>query len=300
MDRLFKFSLAIILIVISSCTSLNNNLMNASNSRSFESIQLEKYYNRTSQRLRARGLLRTDKGRLDSLYSTQNLIENFEKIALYNEYIIKNNEFIPQEKESNLKRWNRAVKINIIHGENSSNKQIKIDKKNISIFTRRLASITGLEMSISEVNANFIILFLDLDERRDFGQKLSQLMPQLTPAMIKIITSSPRSTFCSAFSLSEPPKNYEYTAALVLIKSEHSKVMRKSCIHEEMAQSLGLTNDSKSARPSIFNDDEEFALLTRHDELLLKILYDKRLKPGMNNKIALPIVRQIAEELMDL
>lgn len=274
--------------------------MNASNSRSFESIQLEKYYNRTSQRLRARGLLRTDKGRLDSLYSTQNLIENFEKIALHNEYIIKNNEFIPQEKESNLKRWNRAIKINIIHGENSSNKQIKIDKKNISIFTRRLASITGLEMSISEVNANFIILFLDLDERRDFGQKLSQLMPQLTPAMIKIITSSPRSTFCSAFSLSEPPKNYEYTAALVLIKSEHSKVMRKSCIHEEMAQSLGLTNDSKSARPSIFNDDEEFALLTRHDELLLKILYDKRLKPGMNNKIALPIVRQIAEELMDL
>ena len=300
MDRLFKFSLAIILIVISSCTSLNNNLMNASNSRSFESIQLEKYYNRTSQRLRARGLLRTDKGRLDSLYSTQNLIENFEKIALYNEYIIKNNEFIPQEKESNLKRWNRAIKINIIHGENSSNKQIKIDKKNISIFTRRLASITGLEMSISEVNANFIILFLDLDERRDFGQKLSQLMPQLTPAMIKTITSSPRSTFCSAFSLSEPPKNYEYTAALVLIKSEHSKVMRKSCIHEEMAQSLGLTNDSKSARPSIFNDDEEFALLTRHDELLLKILYDKRLQPGMNNKIALPIVRQIAEELMDL
>ncbi len=274
--------------------------MNASNSRSFESIQLEKYYNRTSQRLRARGLLRTDKGRLDSLYSMQNLIENFEKIALHNEYIIKNNEFIPQEKESNLKRWNRAIKINIIHGENSSNKQIKIDKKNISIFTRRLASITGLEMSISEVNANFIILFLDLDERRDFGQKLSQLMPQLTPAMIKTITSSPRSTFCSAFSLSEPPKNYEYTAALVLIKSEHSKVMRKSCIHEEMAQSLGLTNDSKSARPSIFNDDEEFALLTRHDELLLKILYDKRLKPGMNNKIALPIVRQIAEELMDL
>ena len=300
MDRLFKFSSAIILLVISSCTSLNNNPMNASNSRSFESIQLEKYYNRTSQRLRARGLLRTDKGRLDSLYSTQNLIENFEKIALYNEYIIKNNEFIPQEKESNLKRWNRAIKINIIHGENSSNKQIKIDKKNISIFTRRLASITGLEMSISEVNANFIILFLDLDERRDFGQKLSQLMPQLTPAMIKTITSSPRSTFCSAFSLSEPPKNYEYTAALVLIKSEHSKVMRKSCIHEEMAQSLGLTNDSKSARPSIFNDDEEFALLTRHDELLLKILYDKRLKPGMNNKIALPIVRQIAEELMDL
>ena len=75
--------------------------------------------------------------------------------------------------------------------------------------------------------------------------------------------------------------------------------MRKSCIHEEMAQSLGLSNDSKIARPSIFNDDEEFAFLTTHDENLLKILYDNRLKPGMNNKDALPIVTKIAKELMN-
>jgi len=64
-----------------------------------------------------------------------------------------------------------------------------------------------------------------------------------------------------------------------------------------MAQSLGLSNDSKVARPSIFNDDEEFALLTKHDEILLKILYDRRLKPGMNNIEARPIVTKIAQEL---
>ena len=75
--------------------------------------------------------------------------------------------------------------------------------------------------------------------------------------------------------------------------------MRKSCIHEEMAQSLGLSNDSKVARPSIFNDDEEFALLTKHDEILLKILYDRRLKPGMNNIEAKPIVTKIAQELIN-
>jgi hypothetical protein len=69
-------------------------------------------------------------------------------------------------------------------------------------------------------------------------------------------------------------------------------------VHEEIAQGLGLPNDSPAARPSIFNDDEEFALLTRHDELLLRILYDRRLRPGMLPDDARPIVTEIAEELI--
>ena len=61
---------------------------------------------------------------------------------------------------------------------------------------------------------------------------------------------------------------------------------------------MGLANDSPSARPSIFNDDEEFALLTKHDAMLLKMLYDKRLTPGMNAEVATPIVRSIAGEMI--
>jgi hypothetical protein len=65
-----------------------------------------------------------------------------------------------------------------------------------------------------------------------------------------------------------------------------------------MAQGLGLANDTPRARPSIFNDDDEFALLTRHDELLLKMLYDPRLSPGMTLDKARPIIAQMAEELL--
>jgi hypothetical protein len=74
--------------------------------------------------------------------------------------------------------------------------------------------------------------------------------------------------------------------------------MRDLCINEELAQSLGLINDSPKARPSIFNDNEEFALLTRQDELMLRILYDRRLRPGMTLQEAAPIVARIANELM--
>ena len=58
-----------------------------------------------------------------------------------------------------------------------------------------------------------------------------------------------------------------------------------------------MANDSPRARPSIFNDDEEFALLTPHDELLLEMLYDDRFQPGMTIDEAAPIARVIAAEL---
>ena len=61
---------------------------------------------------------------------------------------------------------------------------------------------------------------------------------------------------------------------------------------------MGLVNDSPTARPSIFNDDEEFALLTRQDEMMLRMLYDPRLRPGMTEAEARPIVEAIAQEYL--
>ena len=60
---------------------------------------------------------------------------------------------------------------------------------------------------------------------------------------------------------------------------------------------MGLPNDNDDVRPSIFNDDQEFGLLTDHDAYLLRALYDDRLKPGMPVETAMPKVRQIMKEL---
>ena len=70
--------------------------------------------------------------------------------------------------------------------------------------------------------------------------------------------------------------------------------MRDACYHEEIAQGLGLSNDSDLARPSIFNDDEEFALLTTHDEYLLRMLYDTRMPLGADPATARPVAAELA------
>ena len=85
--------------------------------------------------------------------------------------------------------------------------------------------------------------------------------------------------------------------ALVLIRAGLPDALLRSCIEEELAQALGLPNDDAAVRPSIFNDEKEFGVLTAHDELLLRILYDTRLEPGMAPGTAMPIVRQIIAEL---
>ena len=74
--------------------------------------------------------------------------------------------------------------------------------------------------------------------------------------------------------------------------------MRLMCLQEELAQGLGLGNDSRQARPSIFNDDNEFATLTPQDELMLKMLYAPELRPGMSEADARPIVESLASRLM--
>lgn len=290
-----------VLIFFTSCSSPNKRADLADTTykkRSKESIELQKFYERTSKRLKSRGLLRTDNGAIDSPYNAKSLSENFLKIALYDEYKIENGSYVAKETKSKLKRWENPIIINIVHGETNTRKQIEADKKNIERFARRLSNLTNLPIEIGTKPGNFILLFLDVSEQKRFGKKLETLIPLLTPSMAKAITSSPRTTFCSAFTLTKSPKDYEYVSAIILIKSEHKNLMRKSCIHEEMAQAMGLSNDSKFAKPSIFNDDEEFALLTKHDENLLKILYDKRLQPGMGINETHQIVTKIAKELL--
>ena len=85
--------------------------------------------------------------------------------------------------------------------------------------------------------------------------------------------------------------------ALVLIRAGLPDALLRSCIEEELTQAMGLPNDDAAVRPSIFNDEKEFGVLTAHDELLLRVLYDPRLSPGMTPETAMPVVRQIIAEL---
>ena len=136
------------------------------------------------------------------------------------------------------------------------------------------------------------------DDQDQIRSVLKRKRPNLSDRTIDIIVDRPESTYCLVISLNEGENPVEYTGAIAIIRAEHPDLIRLSCVHEELAQGLGLANDSPQARPSIFNDDDEFALLTSHDEKLLAMLYDPRLRAGMDAATARPVARILARELM--
>ena len=266
---------------------------------SAESRRLQKYYANVQSRLLTQGLLRTDGGGPDAPFDATTLARNFEKIALFDEYAVAGAHFVAQQTPSTLRRWEKPIRMEIVFGDLVPQARREKDRANVIAYAARLSRLTGVKISITNKNPNFHVLFLNRDEQKAAGPSLRKMVPRISPIVVREIAESPRNTFCVAYAFSNQGAVGTYDSAIILIKSEHTDLMRLSCIHEEMAQAMGLANDSPKARPSIFNDDEEFALLTHHDELLLKMLYDPRLKLGMTPQSARAILPTIAEEVLN-
>ena len=259
-----------------------------------ESAALRAYYTRVQKTLLEQGLLRTDAGGVDTPYTTEMLTRNFKKIALYEEFAGGN--IYAGETVSKLHRWEQTVRISLEFGGAPITEQRRTDRRAVEDYVARLRRVTEHPiLFVGPSAANFHVFIVDEAARRAMGPRLREIIPSISPSAVEVVTDLPRSSYCLVFAW-DPEDDGSYTKAVAVIRAEHPDLLRLSCIHEEIAQGLGLSNDSPAARPSVFNDDEEFALLTRHDEDLLRILYDPRLRPGMEPAEAMPIVRKIVAE----
>lgn len=262
------------------------------------SAEMRARLQRLQDSLVARGLMRQDGGGADTPFNARQLADNFIQIALYDEYVTRNGRLVSEVTPSHLRRWDQPVTMAVAFGDTIPEAQRKRDSRDISDYAARLARISGHSIRMAPPErANYTVLVLNEDDRRGYGDQLEALVPGIDPVSRTTILNLPSSTYCVVFAFSNGDASV-YSRAVAVIRGEHPDRMRLSCIHEEIAQGLGLANDSPAARPSIFNDDEEFALLTRMDEMMLKMLYDPRLRPGMTPDEARPIVEQIAKELM--
>lgn len=261
------------------------------------SAELADYYARVQNGLLSQGLLRTDPGGPDVPFTERDLVRNFLRIAFYEEYADAGGQLIARESRSRMHRWDKPVTISVDFGASVDPATRARDTNEVVSFTRRLARVTGHPVrNVSAGSGNFRVFIVNEDERRALGPVLKRIMPNISQTALNTVENLPRSTYCLAFA-TDPEQDGTYDQAVAVIRAEHPDLLRASCIHEEVAQGMGLSNDYPLARPSIFNDDEEFGFLTTHDELLLKMLYDPRLKPGMTESEARPIVEQIAREL---
>lgn len=262
------------------------------------SAAMRSYYAEVQSSLLSQRLLRTDGGVPDAPFTDRNLTDNFLRIAMYEEYARGQISTTRSQTPIHLLRWNQPIRVSVQFGASVSPDKQAADRARVASYFARLAGLTGLSISLSDQNPNFWVHFGSVDERAALGPALNSELSELTQGQIAAVTNMDRNTYCQVLTQSNPATN-TYTAAVAVIPSEQPDLLRMSCIHEELAQALGLPNDSNAARPSIFNDDEEFALLTPQDEFMLRLLYSPALHPGMTETEARPVVQMLASRLMN-
>ncbi|MEO1315071.1 MAG: DUF2927 domain-containing protein [Pseudomonadota bacterium] len=254
--------------------------------------------------LRAVGDLRTETAPPDAPFTNDDLVRNFSRVALRHEVDIERPGSDENAATNPLQRWEQPIRYRLV-GQGVT----QADRLEVASFLGRIGRLTGRSVSVApfppeapptvappaDAGVNLMILITEPGERVAVSEALGQLHPALRRSFDLWRRSA--SVVCAATNLVAEQDSHAIVFGMIMLGSEVGGLLRRSCLHEEITQALGLGNDHPEVRPSIFNDDEEFALLTRHDEWLLRVLYDPRLRPGMTEEEAMPIVRRIVEEL---
>lgn len=203
------------------------------------------------------------------------LQQAFFEVALHHEYAAG---------EQPVRKWLQPVKVWLEHHTEQPERQTLLTRYHL----QHLAKITGHPISFarSREEANFIVVFSHLQLwRNDIALVSGNLM-----------IKPPPDAACM-FGIDLDDKKAIKKAWVVIpvdFAQEHRQLL--SCIVEETTQAMGLPNDSDQVYPSIFNDHTPESLLTGLDALLLKMLYQPAIKPGMRAVQVRPILSNILQK----
>lgn len=209
--------------------------------------------------------------------SPQYIQQSFERIALSSEYI----EHPPQ-----LRKWQQPISYLFQH--DVADKQLH--EQLSTLHLQQLSAITGHPIQAASGNhsANLQIIFTD--ETRLPGY-LSNTM-HLDKLAVEQLS---RDSVCIAnFAVNNKG---EIRQAVVIIPVDRARAHAKllACIVEELTQIMGLPNDDVEVFPSIFNDRSHDNFLSGLDYVLLKLLYQPDLTPGMKAVQSRTVINKIMQ-----
>ncbi len=234
---------------------------------------LARHYASMQESLVSSGYLRQDRAPASMALTPARLAHNFFEIAMRHEYGASGSQ--------PMMRWEVPVRYSVAFGASVSDAQRARDKQAIGSYFNHLSGVARHPIAPVARDANFHILVVSDGERRGIGQFLKTNVEGISNASVNRILRMQPNHLCMVISVPHADRTKGYRSAVAIIRAEHTDRMRTSCIQEELAQGMGLPNDCKTAQHSIFNDNERYGVLTKHDEALLKMLYDPALRSGM-------------------
>jgi len=206
------------------------------------------------------------------------LLRDFETIAFGVEF--------EQETDGRLHKWAAPIRfyLDIRAG------QPELYRRLTAEHLAQLRELTGLDIGFVDdpATADVVMIF-------DRADTLVATAIHYAPSLADSVTLLRDALCFGRFSRNQAG---EIISGLIGIPSDRAPSEGKlpHCIVEETTQLLGLPNDSDLVNPSIFNDRSVIDYLTEHDRVLVRLLYDRRLPPGMGREEAVEAARGILRE----
>lgn len=211
--------------------------------------------------------------------SVDYVVESFLEIALGSEHGVK---------KRHVRKWMTPVRYALIHHAGDA----ELHERMAGAHFTHLALLTGLTIRPAQPGEtpNFSVVLTSEDRLRDdlktyFGWDSSSQREQFF-----------RETVCVATFASRRNGQIIRATAIIPVDRARSRGKLPACIVEELTQVLGLPNDSDKVFPSVFNDNSIDTTLSGLDVTLLRLLYDPRIRPGMDEATVRPLARAIAAE----
>jgi len=220
--------------------------------------------------------------------SQDDYVRNFETIAFYHE-------FDADKHQRLLTRWEEPLRVALVG--DVSPRYVRDTERHLV----ELALLTGRDIALGDVESANVVVILSpqpFDRAVDTYGEIYGSFFDSQQHMQTVTSFMKREGLCYARILPRP-ESAEIESAVILIPTDENRFVVRACLIEELTQAMGLFNDSDAVTPSIFNDSSRNMALSDHDRILLRLLYDKRLHPGMTWPQAEPIVRRAVAELIE-
>ncbi len=203
------------------------------------------------------------------------LVRFFEKVVF-------GNELEPSKSSPTLARWKVPI---IYRVDGKPNPQhLEILQRHIALVTR-LTNLSIKPVSQSTATENMTILFLT-------GAQMSTMKFENVPPVVSNILSAQH----TCYFLIERKQPAQISRSYIVVNIERKPEVIEHCLLEEFVQSLGLPNDSDMLRPSIFSDADELREMSRHDEIMLRTLYDNRLQDGLGREEIMKMAHDVIKD----
>ncbi len=209
-----------------------------------------------------------------------------DRYAAYFDYVVFGSEFAGRASLI-VRKWTEPVRYKL--GGNTA--AIAKYRSVVQAHMEQLTIYSGVkfeEIGPRDPGENFIIWFSTTNKMIDDGRMLAANPAEVAGRQFET---------ANCYFLSYYLNDGKMAAGRVLANADLPDQELYHCLLEELAQSLGLPNDDDRVAPSIFNDSLKLMSLSLIDRVLIRLVYDPRMRPGTPRAQALVLARQILTEL---